>query len=82
MASSERERVVFLGGFVAHLDVVGRLIDLQNRGITFELLPFRRFRVSPIASLSADDIRFLQAHRDEVRGCIEYSERVVTTQIQ
>jgi hypothetical protein len=74
--SETRQLVTFRGGFVADLPVVSRLLDLADRGASFSLLDGGRFRVVPASVLTADDVAFLRARRDEARACIEYNERM------
>jgi hypothetical protein len=76
MASSESNVVVFRGGFSAPWPTVQRLLDLEARGATFELLPDDRFRVVPSSLLTPTDVAFLRAHRDEARQVIAYTERL------
>jgi hypothetical protein len=65
--------VTFRDGFVANWLVVQRLLDLEFRGATFELVEDgRRFKVVPASILTADDVRFLRAHRDEARRVLQY----------
>ncbi len=72
-ASSERPVLVtFGGGFTADWTVVSRLLDLEARGVRFELSDHGRFRVAPLSVLTANDREFLTAHRDEARAVIIY----------
>jgi hypothetical protein len=66
--SSERQVVVFRGGFAADWLVVRRLLDLEARGARFELLPDGRIRVSPSGVLDAASRDFLRRHQDEARA--------------
>jgi hypothetical protein len=66
------ELVTFRGGFVADADVVRRLLDIEDRGARFVLLPDGRFKVDPANVLTADDCAFLQARRDEARAVVAY----------
>jgi hypothetical protein len=70
------ELVIFRGGLVADWAVVSRLLDIEDRGCLFRLEDGRRFRVLPPERLTADDVRFLKARRDEARAVIEYSEKM------
>jgi hypothetical protein len=63
---------VFRGAFVADWTVVQRLLDLEARGLTFELLADGRFRAVPGSALTADDRVFLRAHRDEAHAVITH----------
>ena len=76
MASSDPCLVTFRGGFVADVAIVSRLIDIEARGATFELLPEGRFKVVPPERLTGDDVAFLRTRRDEARAAIEYSHRL------
>jgi hypothetical protein len=79
LAPSETPTLVtFRGGFVATWPVVAKLIDLEFRGARFELLDGGRFRVIPPSVLTADDVAFLKAHRDEARRVIQYDADAVT----
>jgi hypothetical protein len=69
---SDRQVVVFGGGFVADWLVVHRLLDLEARGARFELLPDGRIRVSPSGVLDAESRHFLRRHRDEARRVLEH----------
>jgi hypothetical protein len=66
------EFVTFRGGFIARLDVVERLLDLERRGAQFALLADGGFRVEPADVLTPDDSAFLKAHRDEARAVVRY----------
>lgn len=70
------ELVNFRGGFVANWAVVQRLLDLESRGCSFRLEDGGRFRIIPPDRLTAEDVAFLRARRDEARACIEYCERI------
>jgi hypothetical protein len=70
MASSEL--VTFRGGFVADWAIVRRLLDIEARGCSFQLEDGGPFRVVPPDRLTAEDVAFLRARRDEARACIEY----------
>ena len=72
MASSNGELVTFRGGFVADWAVVSRLLDIEARGCSFRLEDGGRFRVVPPDRLTADDVVFLRARRDEARRILEY----------
>ena len=67
--------MVFRGGFVADWAVVQRLLDLEARGLTFELLADGRFRVAPGRLLARNDRTFLRTFRDEAHDIIEYYTR-------
>jgi hypothetical protein len=60
------------GGFVADWIVVCRLLDLEARGVRFELTDAGRFRVVPASALSDDDRVFLRAHRNEAHAVITH----------
>jgi hypothetical protein len=64
--------ILFRRGFVADAAVVRRLLDLEQRGCTFRLENGGRFRVIPGDRLTADDVSFLRARRDEARRVLEY----------
>jgi hypothetical protein len=64
--------VTFRGGFVADWAVVRRLIDIEARGCSFRLEDGGRFRVLPPDRLTADDVAFLRARRDEARQVLEH----------
>ena len=70
------QMVSFKGGFAAAWTVVSRLLDLEARGATFQLIDDDRFKVDPPSVLTADDIAFLRQHRDEFRACVEYVKRI------
>ncbi len=76
MACSELALVTFRGGFVAEWVLVQRLLDLEGRGCRFTLEAGGRFRVIPPDRLTAEDVAFLRARRDEARTCIDYIERM------
>jgi len=71
MAHSE-SLVVFKGGFVADYVVVERLLDLAQRGATFEVVDDARFKVVPPAVLTDADKMFLRLRRDEARAVVGY----------
>jgi hypothetical protein len=64
--------VMFRGGFVADWAVVQRLLDIEARGCSFHLETGGRFRVIPPDRLTADDVAFLRARRDEARRVLAY----------
>ena len=72
--SSDRQVVLvpLRGGVSVDLDVLRRLLDLEAKGGRFQLLPAGQFRVVPATLLTADDVTFLRAHRDEARRIISY----------
>jgi hypothetical protein len=72
MASSNL--VTFRDGFVADWPLVARLLDIEARGCAFHLDDGGRFRVTPPDRLTADDVVFLRARRDEARRVIAYCE--------
>jgi hypothetical protein len=65
--------VTFRGGFVAEWLVVERLLELEARGVRFELAPHGRFRVVPVSALTDADRAFLTARRDEAHAVIHYN---------
>ena len=69
--------VTFRDGFSADWTIVCRLLDLEARGARFELVHGGRFRVVPLSVLTADDVAFLRAHRDEARRVLEYQPHAV-----
>lgn len=71
MTSSDRP-VIFRGGFVARLDVVERLLDIERRGGRFVQQPDGGFLVEPHGLLTAEDVAFIQRHRAEARRVLEY----------
>jgi len=71
MESSKGSLVTFEGGFVADAVIVKRLLEMQARGIAFQLLPNKRFRVRPVDRLTLEDARFLRTRRDEVREYVK-----------
>ena len=68
---SDRQTVVFRGGFSADWEVVRRLLDLEARGATFRR-ETSGFRVVPADVLTQDDVAFLRAHREEARRVLDY----------
>ena len=66
--------VTLKGGMVIPMVVIGRVIDLEFRGAHFSLEDGERFRVTPPAVLTADDVQFLRAHRTQVRDAIAYCD--------
>lgn len=72
MAPSNPRLVTFRGGFVADVDVVVRLVDLEARGARFVLLADGGFQVVPSDVLTPDDRAFLAAHRAEARAVVRY----------
>jgi hypothetical protein len=73
--------VVFRGGFTANWAVVTKLLDLEARGAAFVLKPDGGFRVVPATVLTADDVAFLRANRDEARRILDYdADRYERTQ--
>jgi hypothetical protein len=74
MASSDL--VTFRDGFVASWPTVQRLLDLEARGASFELLPDDRFRITPPSVLTPDDVAFLRANRGEARQVLVYIEHM------
>ena len=73
LACSESPALVtFRGGFVADWEIVRRLLDIEARGCSFQLEDGGRFRVVPPDRLTADDVTFLRARRDEARQVLEY----------
>lgn len=75
MASSNV--VVLKGGVVADIAVVVKLLDIERRGATFQLLEAGRFRVVPPDVLTAEDAAFLRQHRDDARKLLEYDAHAV-----
>ena len=57
---------------MADWTVVARLLELESRGCSFRLEDGGRFRVLPPDLLTADDISFLRARRDEARRVLAY----------
>ena len=70
--------VTFRGGFCADWVLVARLLDLEARGATFHLVDGGRFRVSPPATLTPEDIAVLRQRRDEARAVLEYIEQMLS----
>jgi len=70
--------VTFRGGFVASVTVVQRLIDLEEKGCSFELETTGGFRVVPVALLDEFDLTFLRNRRNEVRQILEYQEDLLS----
>lgn len=64
--------VTFRGGFVARLDVVERLLDVERRGARYVLLADGGFKVDPPDVLTSDDRVFLTARRAEARAVVRY----------
>jgi hypothetical protein len=72
MPRSEAQLVSFRNGFVAPLDVVLWLLDLERRGAEFILQATGRFKVEPPDLLTAADREFIRLHRDEARRVLAY----------
>jgi hypothetical protein len=53
----------FAGGFTADWSVVVTLLDLESRGVRFELVEGGRFRVMTLSVLTPADRAFLTAPR-------------------
>jgi hypothetical protein len=70
MASSDI--VILKGGVVADVAVVVKLLDIERRGATFQLLEAGRFHVVLANVLSAEDAAFLRQHQDQARKLLEY----------
>jgi hypothetical protein len=64
--------VTLRGGLIVDARVIDRLLDLEERGFTFDLLDDGRFRVLPLERLTNDDVGFLRAHRHHARAVIAY----------
>jgi hypothetical protein len=64
--------VTFRGGFVADWAVVAKLLQLEAKGATFEVLADGRIKVSPSGLLDDATRDFLRARRDEARAVIQY----------
>ena len=64
--------VTFRGGFAADWTLVAKLLAIEARGCTFELLPDGRICVRPSGQLSLDEIDFLRLHRSEARRVLLY----------
>jgi hypothetical protein len=71
-SASPVQVITFRGGFTADWGIVARLLDLEARGLRFELSDGGRFRVAPVSVLTAADRAFLIAHRDGVHGIVAY----------
>jgi len=66
--------VTLTGGLVVPVEVISRMIDLEDRGASFHLESDGRFRVSPATLLTAADVQFLRSHKDLVREAVAYCE--------
>lgn len=64
--------VTFRGGFTANRVVWAKLLDIEARGCTFELLADGRICIRPPGQLTPDEIAFLRQHRDEARRVLQY----------
>jgi hypothetical protein len=64
--------ITFRGGVTANRLVWTKLLDIEARGCTFELLGDGRICVRPPGRLKPDEIIFLRQHRDEARRVIAY----------
>ena len=64
--------VTFRRGFTANWTVVMKLLDIEAKGVRFELTNGGRFRVVPVSALTVADRAFLTANRDEVHAIVTY----------
>jgi hypothetical protein len=78
MASSSEPAtlVTFRGGFVAKWRVVYRILDLEARGLHFEVIEDGRLSVAPRSLLTDDDRAFLHAEGDEARRIVSYVDQI------
>ena len=71
--SSDTALVVTLsGGVTVSCAVLAKLLDIEARGCSFELLADGRICIRPAGRLQPEEIAFLKQHRDEARRILEY----------
>ncbi len=68
------ELVTLKGGLVMPVEIIRRLIDLEDRGAEFHLETGGHFLVVPPTLLTPEDTHFIREHRDLVRDAIIYSK--------
>ncbi|MGH9253503.1 MAG: hypothetical protein ACRD3C_02920 [Vicinamibacterales bacterium] len=64
--------ITFRDGFTANCAVLAKLLDIEARGCTCELLADGRICIRPPGQITADEITFLREHRDEARRVLQY----------
>jgi hypothetical protein len=52
------------------------LIEAEGRGLLFRIQPDGKVHVGPRARVQPDDLSFIRHHRDAVRACVAYIERL------
>lgn len=74
--SCSDDETILRGGKVMKVALIEKLLDLEFRGVRFTA-EAGTVRVSPASLLSANDLRWLDAHREQVKEAIAYVDRVV-----
>ncbi len=75
MATSS-EFVTLKGGFTLPVAVVTYLLDCEDRGLRFRVLPDGRLHVAPHDAIRDTDRAFIAQHRDLLRACITYIDDI------
>jgi hypothetical protein len=58
------------GGPVVPLSILQRILDCEHRGVQFRLQPNGQLLAGPPASLTAEDVAFVRAHRALITDCV------------
>ena len=75
MAASTDVLIPLTNGPAVPESVVLWLLDAEDRGLTFHLLPDGKLHVSPARKVRDEDDRFIREHRDLLSACVAYIER-------
>jgi len=63
-------------GPVVPASIVSWLIDAEFRGLRFRPAPDGQLRVGPPAVVTPEDLAFIRRHRDVLRACVVYVDRM------
>lgn len=75
-ASVSDSLIPLRGGFSPRVSVALWVIEASWR-LTFRAEPDGSLFVGPRAQTTADDLRFIRAHRDEILACVRYIDEQV-----
>lgn len=77
MASAIEALIPLQNGPTIPESVVTWLLQAEDRGLRFSILPDGRLFVGPRGDIGAADDQFIRRHRDELLACVAYIEHQV-----
>ena len=78
MASTTDVLIPLRNGPAVPESVVVWLLNAEDRGLRFKVLPSGRLNVGPREAIDPTDDTFIREHRDVLKACVTYCEEAAT----